>query len=676
LRAFNYARIKKYNSVIKNEFELWQLYLKLMQVKEYAYDTETTTKDRVNGGNEVFNIVGISFSWGRGNNYYIPIGHIFDEERNIPLDIVIKLLKPVFERMDVRVIAHNLGFDRHVLKRIGLDILTNDVFDTMIASWLCDENTPNGLKDVSMRLLGADQTHFKETVETVTAEEKKMCGYKANNKVPCSLVRIDTLAPYALDDAYYTWELYIYFSFLLEEEEMEEIYFKMYMPYISVLFDMVERGIDVDLDKLYVMKEEMEADLDDLLQEIIRCAGIVFNPGSDQQLQELLFNYRGSKNPNVDILKLSFEFKVVSLTKKGAPSTAGAVLKELSMKTSNNMHTKRGIEMCRYLMKFKKLQTLKTTFIDGILKNLYDDNKLHCSYNIIGADSGRLSSSKPNLQNLPKSEEEDKYKIRSLFVSEGDEIIAIDYVNLETKVMAHFSKDPILLDMFEREIDSHGTTAVNMFNLPCEPDECKKQYPMLRQVGKVIAFLLAYGGGASALQETLMDNDVNLNDPEYLVKYGVKTGKQVAQIYIDKYFETFTWVANFIKNQKKFAKKYGYVNTILGRKRRLLHINGSDFGQASYEERLSVNAPIQGSAADLTSNAQIRIARDKRLVELRCFMLLQVHDELCFKCPKENVAEAIPIIQHYMAFPFGDDVHLNLPLTSTAGSGANYYEAK
>jgi DNA polymerase-1 len=315
---------------------------------------------------------------------------------------------------------------------------------------------------------------------------------------------------------------------------------------------------------------------------------------------------------------------------------------------------------------------------------MYDDGKVHPSFNIVGTTSGRISCSEPNLQQLPKAEDEDKYQIRSVFIADVDpvtgkrmRIIAADYDNLEMRVLTYFSKDPLLLEMFEHGHDSHGSTAVNMFALDCSPDECKKKFPLLRQVGKVINFMLMYGGGAMALYGTLKDYGMNLDDKKYLKEYDCKKGVEVAQFFIDKYFDTYKGVSSFLKSQKKFAHRYGFVNTITGRKRRLHNINSSDFKTASYEERLSLNAPIQGTAGDITMNAQNRVEANKKLKELRCEMLIQVHDELVFQCPEENVEEAIEIVRQLMSHPFGDKVELNEPpFTASADSGWSYQEAK
>jgi DNA polymerase-1 len=247
------------------------------------------------------------------------------------------------------------------------------------------------------------------------------------------------------------------------------------------------------------------------------------------------------------------------------------------------------------------------------------------------------------------------------------------------RVLAHFSQDENLLKMFADGKDTHGSTAVNMFGLDCDPNDVKKLYPLLRQAAKTINFMLMYGGGAYTLYTSLRDDHfapLDLADREYLEKYNVRKGEEVAQIYIDKYFDSYSGVAQFIKGQKKFAHKNEYVYTVLQRKRRLPDINSFDRGTVSYCERLSVNSVIQGSAADITMSAQNRIANDDWYEKHGALMLLQIHDELVFECPEEFVDECIERTKHYMSFPFGDNKSLNLPLSAEADSGDSYAEAK
>lgn len=711
--------------------KLKRLSWKMSKLEEFAFDTETNTL-KVLGPNKDFSLVGISISWGLFNNYYIPVGHrrIEDYDRQLDLEDIVYYLKPIFEREDVRIIGHNLKFDMHVMARVGIVIRTKDLFDTMIASWLCNENTPNGLKENSREYLGVEQTHFKEVTDQIPADVKKEFGLKANSKATFDMVLIDDGAPYALDDAFFTWELYLGFLIMLEEENMEKIFFKVYAPFLHTLFKMEETGVVVDTVKLDEMERDIDADVEELKYQMFDIAGVEFNPSSNAQLAELLFGYVAdskeinlSKQPKIvqkmfkegdeealaerglcikevdsrrvglfkitgtpALQKASFKFRAVSTTPSGAPQTNADVFWQISKLEFKTKRKKEGVELCKLLLEYKKLDKLKSAFITGLKDQLYDDGKAHPSFNIIGTDSGRLSCSNPNLQQLPKAEEEDKYQIRSLFIGSIDpvtkkrkKIVALDFSNLEMRVLTHFSEDKNLLEMFFNDADAHGSTAVNMFELPCEPGEVKKLYPHLRQAAKVLNFLLMYGGGAFTLYNNLKTdhyNPIDLGDKSYLDTYKVKTGEEVAQIYIDKYFTSYAGVSKFIKDQKRYAHKHGYVYTLLKRKRRLPDINGSDFKMVAYCERLAVNSAVQGSAADITMSAQNRINAEPWFEDHRIKMLIQVHDELVFECPEEYVEECISRVKALMEHPFGDKVELNLPLRADADFGDSYQEAK
>lgn len=667
---------------------------KMSKLQEFAFDTETNSL-RVQGKNSDLRIVGISISWGIVNNYYIPLNHRREEdwENQLETQIVVKYLKPIFEKEKLRIIGHNLKFDMHVMARLGIFIKTKDLFDTMVASWLCNENELKGLKDCSKRILGVEQSKMKDVLETVTKEVKKSYGLKGNQKATFDLVLIEVGAPYALDDSYYTWKLYIYFLDELEKESMTENFLVTMMPFLRVMYDMEERGMTVDTEKLEVLIEESAKDVERLKYEIFEIVGVEFNPSSNQQLAEILFGYekldkQGNVSDKVNkvLIENSFNFGVVSTTKKGAPQTNNDVLRTLSNKDFKVIKKQEGVEFCKKMLEYKKLEKLKSAFLDGLKEQLYEDGKVHPSFNVGGTDSGRLSCSSPNLQQLPKAEDEDKYQIRSLFIGSIDEntgkrkkIVALDFSNLEMRVLAHWSSDKNLLDMFEQGADTHGSTAVNMFELDCTDKEVKKLYPHLRQASKVINFLLMYGGGAKTLYENLKSDPyspIDLGSKEYLEQYGVKNGVEVAQIYIDKYFDTYSGVANFIRNQKKFAHRNSYVFTLLKRLRRLPDINSHDFAKSAYCERLSVNSCIQGSAADITICAQNRVGADPNYESNNIQMISQVHDELIFECPEELVEYCIDKTKHYMSYPFGDDVLLNLPLVADADFGDSYQEAK
>lgn len=683
---------REHSIIVDSVSKLKKLAEKMKDLQEFAFDTETNTL-QVAGENKEFICVGISISWGRFNNYYIPMGHrrVEDYKRNLSIEVVQEYLQPIFNREDVRIIGHNLKYDMHVLKRIGISIATKDFFDTMLASWLLDENTPNGLKQITSDNLNVPQTHFGEVINNVPAEVKKEFGLKATNKATFDLTLIDESAFYALDDPFYTYYNYMYLLDELEKDGMDKIYFKKMIPFMIVLFNMEERGITVDRESLDEMNVNITKDMENLLYDMTEILGVEFNPNSNQQLQAILFGYvkdikkpdevnpkkgispiqeirkkyEGKKNWTEEkiqkkiadlwakydetiggwkvFVENGFDFKPTSTTSAGAPSTDSGSLWTLSHKEYKVKRKREGVEFCSLLLEYKRLAKLKSAFIDGLESQLYDDGKAHCSFNQIGTTSGRISCSSPNLQQLPKAHgDEDNYAIRKLFIGSIDpitkkrkKIIAVDYSNLEIRCTAHLSGDPLLLDMFAHGKDIHGTTAINMFELTdCDDKSVKQKHPDLRQAAKVLNFLLIYGGSASALYDSLKYDrsaPIDLGDKEHLAKYkkfGVKNGVDVAQVYIDKYFDSYKGVAQMIRENKKFARKHGFVYTIIKRKRRLEGINSSDNKIRSYCERLATNARVQGTASDIVSSAQVRLENDPWFEEHRCYMLVQVHDKL------------------------------------------------
>lgn len=285
----------------------------------------------------------------------------------------------------------------HVLDRIGIDIATNDLFDTMVASWICDENMPKGLKENSQRFLNIQQERFGDTLATVTNEQKKAVGLKSANKPTFDLVSIANGAPYAMDDSYYTYELYVQFLEELRKEGMEDIFFKTYPQFLKTLFNMERRGITVDVPKLKQMGEDMSTDLEDLEYEMLELVGVQMNLGSNQELSQLLFGYSEFKNVKQEILDVSFEFPIVSTTAKGSPQVNSATLEKLAKKEYKNGRKREGVEFVKMLLEYKKLNKLKSAFVDGLIEQLYEDGKAHPSFNIVGTDSGRISCSSPNL---------------------------------------------------------------------------------------------------------------------------------------------------------------------------------------------------------------------------------------------------------------------------------------
>lgn len=429
----------RHREVIDSIDRLREVVREWKHVPAFAFDTETNTLE-VLGENKNFRLVDITVSWGDENNYEIPLGHLRDEdlERNLDLEEVVELIKPIFENPNVLIVGHNLKYDLHVLRRVGITVTTDSLFDTMLASWICDENTPNGLKENSAEKMGVPQTHFKEVTDGIPNDVKKAFGYKANSKVhDFGLVLIDDGEEYCIGDAFYTWCNFLGFRQEIVDEEMDKIYYVKMIPFLKVLLEMEEQGTTVDIERLKQMGVEMQEDIENLQYKIYELSGCIFNIGSSAQKSLILFGIddytmpfeeylekykkknakrlsksktgldvkkvresydEKQKDPDrLSILSNSFDFKVMGYTASGAPSTDSDTIWRLSQLKTKNRRKQEGIEMCKSILEYSKLSKLKTAFVDGILEQLYEDGKAHPSFNQIGTDSGRLSCSKPNL---------------------------------------------------------------------------------------------------------------------------------------------------------------------------------------------------------------------------------------------------------------------------------------
>ena len=677
--------------------QLKEFQKRIKDQEEHGMDTETNSL-RCLGENKDFKVVGASFSWGIKNSFYIPINHYFDDDLNLPQDLVAEVLNDVYSDRSIQLDGCNLKFDKHVMKRLGVDIRTPLLNDIMYASFLCDENREQGLKPNVSFFFGYKMQTFEESLATVSAEDKKSVGLKANNKATYDLVRVMDCLGYTTDDALFPFRLKneIYFGgeSLLEEEEMLDIYYQMYRPILLNVFEMEERGCAIDLKCLTRFDRSISKDLEELKYKIFETLGMEINLNSNQQLAQLFFgSTENIKNPDQKVLDKSFGFKPLSFTAKGAPQTSTAVFEALAKLKPKDNWQKVGVDICKVMGKYSSLEKLKTAFVDGIRDNIYDDGKVHCNFKITGTDSGRFSCSEPNFQQLKKNDDEDPdaYNIREIVVGsfipgtkERYKIMSCDYSSLEMRINTNFSGDQKLIDMIESGVDPHSYSAKNTFGLDCKVEEVKKKYPILRAAGKTFNFCIGYGGGSRAVYDLLVKAKVDPEDPKMLKEFKCKKGKALAQKFIDLYFEAFYGLKAYMNKQIRKAHANLEVLTVLGRKRRLPLINSSSWVDSGYAERLSVNAPTQGTAADITINAQNRIAKHKRLKELDCHMLLQIHDEVVFELPESSILEASAIIKELMENPFEDlldeesiaEIFCHVPMQVEPSWGDNYAQAK
>jgi len=692
--------------ILKDNKFAHSVFKNLKGVDKLGFDTETTGfLFRADKKDE--KVVSIVLAT-RNNSYYIPINHKF-YNNNFKTKKLRKYLQPIFSDSNTEFIAHNYNFDRHVLNRIGIEISSKNYFDTLIAARMVNEEVSNDLESCIERYLGVkDLTKFNDVVSTVPTEVKKKAGLSAQSKATIDLVDINIAANYGVEDVEYLIKLSEILKEGLKKEGMYTLYYKYIVPEFSdVIYNIEKRGVNIDNGELDRMEKEITEDIINLEKQMNELAGLEMNHGSNVQLAELLYNeyssdspcdncklkecktkkeceeYKiwekyGHKNPNIEIRENSFNFPVPERTKTGQPSSGKIALNRFQHYTPKNKRQEEGLEYVELLKQYKKLTQLKSTFLSGLRDVIYNDGKVHPAFNILGTKTGRLSSNDPNGQNLPSPDEEDKYKIRKMFIPSKPEnrIIAVDYDNLEMKLLAHFSKDEHLLEMFENDYDAHGTTAVNMLDLDCHPNDAKKLYPVERQMGKTLNFSLMYGMSPHTLYYKLMDNGVDLEDKELQDKYGAYSGMELAKVIYDKYFDTYQGVASYIEEQKERGRQNEEVFTLLGRKKRLPLINTGSRKERGYFERLATNGQIQGSAADIIISAQLKLERNKILQKLNAKQLFQVHDEQLFELPKKNLDKAIPIIVEEMEDPFNGEIKMNVNLTVSYDTGNSYYEAK
>ena len=551
-------KIEVPNELILDEKKLFSI-IDRIDDEIVAFDTETTSLDRDK------KIVGFSFAFGQ-NAYYVPINHFYlGVEKQISLENSLKAIKKLFTK---KIVGHNLKFDLNLVYKYGIEKIT-PFMDTMLLAWILDPDHKVGLDALSKKYLNHEMIHFKDTVK------------KGEN---FSNVALQEASKYASEDAYITLKLYEKLYPLLWNTEIEKELKNIEIPFIDVLINMENRGINIDIEYFEKLEIKLEGKLENLTNEIYELAGERFNINSTKQLAFILFE------------KLGLPTK--KKTKTGY-STNEAVLN--SLKEYKIVHK---------LLEYRELFKLQSTYIKPL--QVHNQNgKIYTSFLQTGTATGRLSSKDPNLQNIPTNKD---INIRNGFIaSEGKWLVSLDYSQIELRLLAHFSEDKTLIDAFNENKDIHLETAVKIFG-----EENAKEH---RSIAKSINFGLIYGMGARKLADT-----INVSNKE-------------AKEFIEKYFASFPTVKNFLNSQKELVKKRGYVETLLKR-RRFFDFKTVNSFMASNFEREAVNTIFQGSAADLIKLAMIEIEKlgnDD--------MILQIHDELIFET---NNLENIEIYKNIM----------------------------
>lgn len=554
-------------------------------------------------------LVGMSFSYKKGLAYYIP----FSENQEEVLE-TLEIFRPFFEKEDLVKIAHNLKYDYKVLKKYNITV-KGAMFDTMIAHYLLNPDGRHGMDYLSEVYLN----YKPVSIETIIGKK----GKKQGNFRDADL---RTQTDYAAEDADVTFQLYELFAPQLKKENLEDLFFSIEMPLMEVLAKMELAGISLDEKWLAQESIDLDNDLRKLEATIFEISGEEFNMNSPRQLGEILFE------------KMQLDPKAKK-TKTGQYATSEDVLQKLASKH----------EIIQHILEYRTYQKLKSTYVDALPSQIEPlDNRVHTNFSQTTAATGRLASVNPNLQNIPIRTLRGQ-QIRGAFVSgEGKKLISADYSQIELRLIAEISGEDNMIKAFQDGEDIHASTAAKLFKIPLE-EVSKTQ----RSQAKTVNFGIIYGQGAFALAE-----QTGLSRTE-------------AKQMIEAYFETYPKLKKYMAEQVDKARQNGYVETILGRKRHLKDINSNNFVVRGHAERNAVNAPVQGSAADVVKMAMIKIQKELEEKNLATKMLLQVHDELVFEAPIEEVETAKALIKTQME----SAIETQVPLLVEVGVGDNWLEA-
>ncbi|MDH7797259.1 MULTISPECIES: DNA polymerase I [unclassified Beijerinckia] len=588
-----------------------------------AIDTETSSLDP-----QQTQLVGLSFCVTPGEAFYIPLGHrsegggdLFGGNElvpgQLPLDAVLAKVKPLLEDPSVLKIAHNAKFDWIVLRQHG--VAMEPVEDTLLMSYVLDAGrSDHGMDVLSEKILGHKPIPFSEVAGT----GRTFIGF--------ARVSIEKATEYSAEDTDVTLRLWNVLKPRLVAERMNTIYETLERPMIETLARMERRGISIDRQILSRLSGEFAQGMARLEAEIQELAGESFNLGSPKQLGDILFGKMGLPGGKK--------------TATGAWSTAAGVLEDLA---------DQGHDLPARILDWRQLQKLKSTYTDALPEYVNPQTKrVHTSYALAATTTGRLSSSEPNLQNIPVRNEAGR-KIRTAFVAaSGNKLISADYSQIELRLLAHIADIPQLKTAFDNGLDIHAMTASEMFNVPIEgmPSEVRRR-------AKAINFGIIYGMSAFGLANQL----------------GIP--REEAGAYIRKYFERFPGIRDYMEATKKVCREQGYVTTIFGRRCHYPRITASNPSERAFNERAAINAPIQGSAADIIRRAMVRMDDALVAAKLNAQMLLQVHDELVFEVPEAEVDATIKVVRKIMVDAPHPAVALSVPLQVDAKAAHNWDEA-
>ena len=580
----------------------------------FAFDTETTGTDP-----QAAELVGLALAWGSGvtDAVYVPLRH--PDVDPLPWDEVVAALQPAFADARIAKAAHNASYDLTMIDRYGLT-LEGDLIDTMVAAWLIDPGSRElGLKDLAWTRLKVEMTPISELIGT------------GKNQITMDQVPAEKAAPYAAADAAMTLGLVDVLVPELEARNLSSLFRDIEMPLVPVLVAMEAAGIKLDVNYLARMSEELTVRLRQSEMEIQQIAGYAFNINSTQQLSDVLF---GTLGLPTDGLKR---------TKSGHFSTAASVLEGL-----RGRH-----EIVDLILEQRQFSKLLNTYVDALPSMVNPrTGRLHTSFNQTGAETGRISSNSPNLQNIPIRTEIGR-EIRRAFVAEaGWKLLSADYSQVELRILAHISGDEYLLAAFARDEDIHASAASKVYGIPIS-QVAKPQ----RSVAKMMNFATSYGVSAFGLSQR------------------TELSRAEAQEFMDRYFATYPGVKRYLDQTRAFAREHGYVDTLLGRRRFFQVLQTTVSGNRAYNarqaaERAAINHPIQGTAADIIKIAMARLFQALREGVYRARMTLQVHDELVLEVPDDELLAVARLVKQTME----DAYQLDAPLKVDLEAGPNWYE--
>ena len=581
----------------------------LNQSEMIAFDTETTDTDVMRA-----KLVGISLAVNTEEGYYIPVGH--QSGTQLPLADVLDALKGPLTDPKIGKVGHNLKYDYLMLKRFGL-VVSPLTFDTMIAEWLINPASRNlGLKNLAWVRLGYEMTHIDELIGKGRAQ-------KTMDQVP-----ITEAAGYAAADAAIVLRLIPQLKEELQTQAAEALFRTMEMPLIPILAQMEETGILLDKDFFKRFSKELGNRLTEIEKQIYEAVGYQFNLNSTQQLSEALFNKLGLEPPDR-----------TKKTSSGHYSTAAGVLEGMA-----GQHP-----VIDLVLEYRELEKLRSTYVDSLPSQINPETgRVHTSLNQTGTVTGRIASSDPNLQNIPTRTKTGQ-RVRNGFIArKGWQLLAVDYSQIELRIVAHMAQDQAMLAAFRAGQDIHATTAAAVHGIPLD-----EVTPEMRRHAKAINFGLIYGMSAYGLTNA---TDLTLAEAENFIK---------------TYFEKFPGVEKFLEGIKKTAAEKGYVETLLGRRRYFPNLKkGAGYNIRQREEREAINAPIQGTAADIIKIAMLKLPDEIEKAGLQAKMLLQVHDELMFEVPDAELKATTALVKDVMENAY----HLDIPLSTEAKAGRSWGE--